>query len=1002
MFFVGGAANFLYLLLTFKSSKLVYNLMSKKGVIYKSRIFFLLFFCGIIFLHTRTNAQEINIEHTFKRYTIHDGLAQMQVMMLYQDTKGFLWCVTKVGISRFDGRNFKNYPQSKIGLNGFYFLTFGEDSDGNLLLFSNNKIIRLEGDNFVHYNYPEDVTIWEYLEDDITNGLKNVRANDGSNKILNFEKLDSMSIIEFRQELGEIIYFDKINKNLIWQATIDSIYVSDLRNSKIIAGYKNSGDIKYIKKMGGDLYGFSANSSIYKFNGNEFNLVVKTNLENGYFKAILTPDKDAFIIKTDKDLYYYKDKLVLIKRDMTFIRDILFDNENNLWVATEEGLYNFFQLNFTNYTFAMGNKDWVWSVIEDDEKNMWFASYQNGIWKLDGDKITDYTNEINSKLKYDLKHTVSYNKYRYYMGASNYNGTLFFPTECNVIKYDGSNFSVVDGLPKSAFQITKTLTDGTLFFGGVSGLSQINPDGDIKYLSRDSLGVASVLNVEIDKYGRTLVLGKDGISIIDSGSVIHFDKKQRYSCAKDYKNNIWIGGIESINLFTGDSLIDILVQPDEAFYSMLFVEPDHLLLGGLQGLYVVNLKDYYSSGIFEMLLFDQHSGFTGIECGQNGFFTDSEGFVWLPTSDLVCRFDPHKLFNKKINPPKLFVKTEVSEDNISWRDVDTDTVNRFKYYNNNFRFKNGAISFANIANIRYYYRLKGLQNEWSEASETDEISFYNLNPGKYEFMVKADPGISKSMSETITIKFQVTKPFWVTWWFLLIVLFLSIFIIFTIVKFFSRRVRKKELIKKRIVQLRSEALKAQMNPHLIHNALNNINGLINLGRSDEAQNFLSSFSKMLRLVLNNVSKDEITLAEELKIVESFILFHSHANERSINYSINNQLSVAVNSVLIPPMLVQPYVENSILHGIAQLKNRQGNIEIEVKDDNSRLIITVCDNGIGLGNSERKGTGLGTKLTNERIQLLEKNSENRVQIIKLAQGTKVLINIPLKIKANENN
>ena len=441
-----------------------------------------------------------------------------------------------------------------------------------------------------------------------------------------------------------------------------------------------------------------------------------------------------------------------------------------------------------------------------------------------------------------------------------------------------------------------------------------------------------------------------------------------------------------------------MVQPDEAFYSMLFVEPHYLLLGGLKGLNVVNLNDYYSSGIFEMLLFDQHSGFTGIECGQNGFYTDSEGFVWLPTSDLVCRFDPNKLFNKKINPPKLFVKTEVSEDNISWRIVDTDTVNQFKYYSNNIRFKNGAISFANIANIRYYYRLKGLQNDWSEASETDEISFYNLNPGKYEFMVKADPGISKAMSVIVSIKFQIEKPFWLTLWFLSIVILFSVLFIIVVIKFFNRRVRKKELIKKRIVQLRSEALKVQMNPHLIHNALNNINGLINLGRSDEAQNFLSSFSKMLRLVLDNVSKDEITLAEELKIVESFILFHSHANERSINYRINNQLSVAVNSVLIPPMLVQPYVENAILHGITQLKDRKGNIEIEVKDENNRLIITVCDNGIGLGNSERKGTGLGTKLTNERIQLLEKNSKNRVQIIKLAQGTKVLINIPLKIKS----
>ncbi len=962
----------------------------------KFYVFVLLFFCGI-FLQTQIKAQEINIEHTFKRYTIHDGLAQMQVMSLYQDSNGFLWCYTKAGISRFDGRNFKNYPQSKIGLNGDYYVSFGEDSNGNLLLFSAQSITRLEADSFVHYKLPEDFYLLNCEKNYSIDNRRIVVNGENNYEILDYTNPDSMYVLEYNKNLGDIIYLDKKDKNLIWQTDIDSIYVTNLSNHKIVKTYKNSIKIHHLKRMRGVLYGISANSDIYKLDGDNFKLVVKTNLENRYFNVIRTPDNEAFIIKTDKDLYYYKDKLVPIKQDMTFIRDILFDNENNLWVATEEGLYNFFQLNFTNYTFAMGNKDWVWSVIEDNEQNMWFASYQNGIWKWDGNKTTDYTNLINRKFKSDLKYTTPYMKYRYYMGASKHNSNLYFPTECNVIKYNGSNFSVVDGLKKVPYQITKTFADGTLCCGGVAGLFRKTPNGDIKYFPRDSLGVASVLNVEIDKYNRTLVLGKDGISVIDNDSIIHFDKKQRYSCAKDDKNNIWIGGIESINLYTGDSLLDILVEPDEAFYSMLFVEPHYLLLGGLKGLYVVNLKDYYSRGIFEMLLFDQHSGFTGIECGQNGFFTDSEGFVWLPTSDLVCRFDPKKLFDKVINPPNLFVETEVSEDNISWKIIDPNRKNKFKYFLNNIRFKTDAISFANIASIRYYYRLKGLHPDWSEATETDEISYYNLKPGKYEFMVRADPGVRKAISKTVSIKFQIEKPFWLKWWFLLLaLLFLILFVIF-VVKFFSRRVQKKELIKKRIVQLRSEALKAQMNPHLIHNALNNINGLINLGRSNEAQNFLSSFSKMLRLVLNNVSKDEITLAEELKIVESFVQFHGHANEQSINFNIVNQLSVDVNSVLIPPMLIQPYVENAILHGVSQLINRKGTIEIEVKNENNRLIVTICDNGIGLGNSERKGTGMGTKLTNERIQLLEKNSKNKVQIVKLVQGTKVVINIPLKIK-----
>jgi ligand-binding sensor domain-containing protein/two-component sensor histidine kinase len=967
----------------------------------KYYLFLLALFCGTLILQLKTSAQKVNIEHTFKHYTIHDGLAQMQVMSLYQDTKGFLWCYTKAGVSRFDGRNFKNYSQNKIGLNGDYYVSFGEDYSGNLLLFSARGITRLEIDSFVYHKFPNDLYLFNRVNNYSINKSQIVVQDENNYglKILDHTNLDSMVTVKCNNKLGSSIFIDKPDEDLIWHINSDSIYVT---NSEVVKRYKNPGKIDHLKRMGGAIYGISDNSGIYRFDGNEFKLVVKTNFDNRYFKVIRTPDNKAFIIKTDKDLYYYKDKLVPIKRDLAFIRDILFDNENNLWVATEEGLYNFFQLNFTNYTFGKGNKDWVWSVIEDDEKNMWFASYQNGIWKWDGNKTTDYSNQINSKFKSDLKNTTPYAKYRYYMGASKYNSTLYFPTECNVLKYDGSNFSVVDGLINSAYEITKTVANGAIYIGGVAGLYRKKTNGEIDYFSRDTLGVSNVLNVEIDKNDRTLVLGKDGISVIDNDSIIYFDKKQRYCCTKDRKNNIWIGGISTVNLFSGDSVIDVFANEQEAFYSILFVEPNYLLLGGLKGLYVVNLNDYYNSGVFELLLFDQHSGFTGVECGQNGFFTDSEGMVWLPTSDLVCRFDPQKLFNKKINSPKLFVGTEVSEDNINWNVIDTNNEIKLKYFFNNIRFKTDAISFANIASIRYYYRLKGLQSNWSEATETDEISYYNLKPGQYEFMVKADPGIRKAISKTVSIKFTIGNPFWLKWWFFLFALFFLILFVIFVVKFFSRRVQKKELIKKRIVQLRSEALKSQMNPHLIQNALNNINGLINLGRSDEAQNFLSSFSKMLRLVLNNVSKDEITLAEELKIIKSFVQFHSHANEKSINFNINNQLLAAVDSVLIPPMLVQPYIENAILHGIAQLKEREGKIEIEIKDKDDRLIVTITDNGVGLGNSERKGTGLGTKLTNERIQLLEKNSKNSVQIIKLVQGTKVVINIPLKIEPNETS
>jgi LytS/YehU family sensor histidine kinase len=257
------------------------------------------------------------------------------------------------------------------------------------------------------------------------------------------------------------------------------------------------------------------------------------------------------------------------------------------------------------------------------------------------------------------------------------------------------------------------------------------------------------------------------------------------------------------------------------------------------------------------------------------------------------------------------------------------------------------------------------------------------------------------MSEVVTISFRLEKPFWFRWWFITVFSIALITIIVLIIFLITKRIKRQELIKKKIVQLRADALKAQMNPHLIYNALNNINGLINLGHKQQAQNYLNTFSDLLRLVLESTNKNEITLKNELDINKSFVDFHKQAKNRTFDFEIQLDLKEDVNAILVPPVLIQPYIENSILHGFSKtIKN--GIIKVIVQSKNNRLIITIYDNGVGIGNSMHKGNGLGTKLTNERIKLLEKKKENQVKIVKLENGTKAIIDIPLKqIKHADN-
>lgn len=950
-------------------------------------------------------AQTIDRTYTFKHYTIHEGLAQMQVMSLFQDSRGYLWCSTKAGISRFDGSHFVNFPNALI-TQGHDIITLGESEKGNLLLFGTHEFAELREDSLTYFNYPDSTSSSSLLQLSHALKMREVHSTATSSKkesiyAMDYSDPDNLKTYKVSSSRGKIIFLDNQEDTVVWQSDMDSIYVSDLISGTLLRSFPNPNHINQLFRNKEFIYGTNRKSEVYRIENGKFKQLVATQLPSNYFKAIATPKNDGLILKTDKKLFLFNGEMHPIIHNLTFIRDILFDTEDNLWVATEEGLYNFFQLNFVNFKFNMGNKDWVWSVLEDDNHDFWFASYQNGLWKWDGSRITNYTYELNRQISKHLSRTPKPLQYRYYMGASKYGSTLIFPTEFNVLKYENRNFSPIAGLPELPFQITKAYPDGSLYCGGYPGLYEIRGNKLTKSWHRDRLGVSSVLNLERDKYNNLVVIGKDGLSLIKGDSIQHYkqtDIQNSYSLAKDHRKNIWIGGIQHIHLFDGNSVKFVAARNEEAFYSMLFVRPHYLFLGGIKGLYLVDLNEYYNTGNFEMVLYNQNNGFTGIECGQNGFLTDSEGKVWIPTSDLVTRFHPVKLIEKKISPPRIYMNVSTSPDNISWQNTKPESIQILPYHNNNIRFSVDAVSFSNSGNIRYYYQLSGLQNQWSAANETNEITYYNLKPGSYEFKVKADAGISKATSEVLSIRFSIAKPYWMKWWFILVsILSLSIIIV-ALIQFFRKREKKQAAIQQRLTQLRSEALAAQLDPHFVMNCLNNISGMINAGLKEEANAYIVKFSRLLRAILRSVKKELISLSSEIEMVTNYLHLEQFRCNNCFTFDIKLPGEHSIQNIMVPPMMLQPLVENSIKHGFGQQKIKDAHILIQIRTQHENLHISICDNGVGLKTqSPSLGTGLGTKITRERIELLQKRRNIEFEILDRNPGTEVLFQIPLVIK-----
>lgn len=217
---------------------------------------------------------------------------------------------------------------------------------------------------------------------------------------------------------------------------------------------------------------------------------------------------------------------------------------------------------------------------------------------------------------------------------------------------------------------------------------------------------------------------------------------------------------------------------------------------------------------------------------------------------------------------------------------------------------------------------------------------------------------------------------------------------------------KEITFQRQITELEMKALRAQINPHFLFNCLNSINRMIVKGEHENASQYLRKFSKLVRLIVENVESGRVSLENELALIESYIQLEELRFKGKIGYEISIDENIERGNVFLPPMVLQPFVENAIWHGLMHKENN-GRIKIAVSETKESLLCTIEDNGVGRGHSkelrqddEGKTKSLGIKITEERLRLLNrKRIEDLVRIVDLwsndeAAGTRVEITIPL--------
>ncbi len=523
---------------------------------------------------------------------------------------------------------------------------------------------------------------------------------------------------------------------------------------------------------------------------------------------------------------------------------------------------------------------------------------------------------------------------------------------------------------------------------------------------------------------------------------------------KDYENRIWGSG-KGVFYFDNDKKhfvnypSPVRAHDDGPSFTMytefLMDSTDHLWMPyELNHIALIDPKDSIHIP-FQSIEEVRHLPNANVE----GIAQDTSGYIWLTSKNGLTRIkiSSHEVdhfgtalglknlqsinlsqnnelliaYNKGfyiINPDSLEHNTStptpiIDQFNIFDKTYPFDLSNQIKlgYRDNFFSFDFSAIDFDNSDKIEYAYKLEGVDKKWIVTDNRHHASYTNIGGGDYTFKVKCR-NICGNWSENIAqLNITILPPFWRTLWFWALISLLILASIYTLYSSRIKKIKREEQLKtefnKQLAEVEMKALRAQMNPHFLFNSLNAIKFYVLKRSKEKAVHYLNDFSKLIRLVLHNSSQQTISLAQELEALNLYINIERMRFDEGFDYYFNIDKVIDPETIMVPPLIFQPYAENAIWHGLMHKTSGRGRLTLTIKKTGESILCTIEDNGIGRKKAKeaksktaQKNKSMGMTITKHRMDI-SKYLNNMIFDVSIHDlkddneaplGTKVIIEI----------
>lgn len=921
----------------------------------------------------------------FRKYSVEQGLPFVQVFTIYQDDKGYMWSGGYGGLSRYDGFDFKNYSPLD-GLPNHYVNAIAGGEDHSMWVGTIEGLALLRNEVFTTY------TTTAGLPSDYINCLLRDERNNlyvGTRKGLaryNNEHFEKIVIDPQFPNLEVLCFFQEPNTNNLWIGTGEGVYLSS--NGKFVKQ-------KYPEFYDNDIRAINKDRNGRIVAGCYDGLFI---LENGVFRQFITPESTAnpvinamitdisgvLWVGASNGLFSFDGnsfQTIKVSNDPNsqVVRSLYNDFENNVWLGTHAGLMRFRGKGFQSYGVQdglMGN--FIFGITKDKNDNLWMCSDSRGVFRYDGSTFHSYTRK--DGMPSDVTNSA----------LANEDGSVFIGTQKGLVVFRDNKVSKVyntkDGLNHDSVNVLFRDADGTIWTGGNTGISKMDGERFIPYSIKWQGTRPDVWSLFRDSQNRLWVgtyLG--GLYRFENGSFTQVNRSMGitadsyFRIEEDKAGKLYFATLDGVYVWDGNKLDSIREQHglnSDLVYSMTIDhEKNYLWIGTNQGLNKFDINEYNKSGKKLIYTFGKEEGFSGVECNTNGMYEDNDGVMWFGTVNGLMRYNP---IEYRDNP--YYTKTNIRKTYLFYNDTVLPQNAVLNYTENSISFEYIGICLTNPVKVRYRYMLEGFEKEFSPPTSERIARYSNLPPGSYKFKVIScnNEGLWNDVPAEFT--FTIATPFWKKSWFWLLVsvgamIILSV-AIFTRIRRIKERERKEAEVRVALAGNELKALRAQMNPHFVFNSLNSIQHFILTNKSGDAGKYLNKFARLMRVILNNSEKSVITIKEELEYLTLYIELEAMRFDNMFEWKFDISDDIDTDYFEIPAMLLQPYVENAILHGLTP-KGEGGLLEIIMRLQGNNLLCRIRDNGIGREKSQamrqlskrKDHKSLGMKITSDRLELI---------------------------------